>query len=173
MSERSERRPVPLRLVLEFGETVELDGSSLYDPVAEAAVPAVVLRMPPHRAAWFGQVLEAYTRVCRLVGVGLDAAERGPAWALSVAAASAGHVEPAAVERRRVTSARRMAAGAVLRSAEDLDDVTMIAVVDAAARWLDEPDGDEYAYALLGAVTDGPTQVRAYGELLGTGDGAR
>ena len=46
---------------------------------------------------------------------------------------------------------------------------TMIAVVDAAARWLEEPDGDEYAYALLGAVTDGPTQLRAYGELLGTG----
>jgi hypothetical protein len=47
--------------------------------------------------------------------------------------------------------------------------VTTIAVVDAAARWLDEPDGDEYAYALLGAVTDGPTQQRAYGELLGGG----
>lgn len=44
-----------------------------------------------------------------------------------------------------------MAAGAVLRAAEDLDDVTVIAVVDAAARWLEEPDGDEYAYALLGA----------------------
>jgi len=62
-----------------------------------------------------------------------------------------------------------MSAAAVLRSAEDFDDVTMIAVVDAAARWLDEPEGDEYAYALLGAVTDGPTQLRAYGELLGTG----
>jgi hypothetical protein len=47
----------------------------------------------------------------------------------------------------------------------------MIAVVDAAVRWLEEPDGDEDAYALLGAVTDGPTQLRAYGELLGTGDG--
>ena len=54
---------------------------------------------------------------------------------------------------------------------EGFDDVTMIAVVDAAARWLEEPDGDEYAYALLGAVTDGPTQLRAYGELLGTGSG--
>jgi len=30
-----------------------------------------------------------------------------------------------------------------------------IAVVDAAARWLNEPDGEEYAYALLGAVADG------------------
>ena len=61
------------------------------------------------------------------------------------------------------------AACVVLREAEDVDDVTMIAVVDAAARWLDEPQGDEYAYALLGAVTDGPTRLRVYGELLGTG----
>ena len=69
MSERSERRVVPLRLVLDFGETVELDGSTVYDPVAEAAVPAVILRMPAHRAAWFGRVLAAYTRMCRLAGV--------------------------------------------------------------------------------------------------------
>jgi len=80
--------------------------------------------------------------------------------------------QTAAPESVRVTSARRIAAGAVLRAAEDFDDVTMIAVVDAAARWLEEPDGDEYAYALLGAVTDGPTQRRAYGELLGSGSGA-
>ena len=44
---------------------------------------------------------------------------------------------------------------------------TTVAVVDAVARWLDEQDGEEYAYALLGAVTDGQTQVRAYGQLLG------
>ena len=169
MGERSELPAARMRLVLEFGESVELDGSTVYDPVAEAAVPAVVLRMPAHRAAWFGRVLAAYTRVCRLVGVEFDAAERGPAWALERVSAAAGHVEPAALGLGRVTSARRMATAAVLRAAEDFDDVTMIAVVDAAARWLDEPDGDEYAYALLGAVTDGPTQVRAYGELLGTG----
>jgi hypothetical protein len=159
----------PVRLLLDFGESVEVDGSRVYDPVAEAAVPAVVLRMPAHRAAWFGRVLLAYTRVCRLVGVELDAAESGPAWALSRAAASAGHVEPAASAAGRVTSGRRMSAAAVLRAAEDLDDVTMIAVVDAAARWLEEPAGDEYAWALLGAVTDAPTQQRAYGELLGGG----
>jgi hypothetical protein len=40
-------------------------------------------------------------------------------------------------------------------------------VVDAVAGWLDEPGGEEYAYALLGAVTDGQTQRRAYGQLLG------
>ena len=141
MGERSEPPAALMRLVLEFGETVELDGSTVYDPVAEAVVPAVVLRMPAHRAAWFGRVLDAYTRVCRLVGVELDAAESGPAWALSRAAVAAGHVEPAASVGGRVTSGRRMSAAAVLRGVEDFDDVTMIAVVDAAARWLEEPAG--------------------------------
>src|SRR5690349_11249435 len=89
MGESSEPRVVPLRLVLEFGESVELDGSTLHDPVAETAVPAVILRMPAHRAAWFGRVLIAYTRMCRLAGVEVDAAERGPAWALGRAASAA------------------------------------------------------------------------------------
>lgn len=174
MGERSEQWPVALRLVLDFGESVELDGSAVTDPEG-GVVPAVVLRMPPHRAAYVGKVLAAYTRVCRLVGVEVDAAEHGPAWALARAASAAGFVDPAeaATGPTRVTSARRMAACVVLREAEAVDDVTMIAVVDAAARWLEEPDGDEYAYALLGAVTDSPTQLRVYGELLGTGGGTR
>jgi hypothetical protein len=172
MGDLSERPVELVRLVLEFGESVEVDGSTLFDPVADDRVPAVVLRMPRGRAAWFGRVLDAYTRVCRLAGVELDAAESGPAWALSRAAASAGHVEPGAGPSGRVTSGRRMSAAAVLREVGDFDDATLIAVVDAAARWLEEPAGDEYAWALLGAVTDAATQQRAYGELLGTG-GAR
>jgi hypothetical protein len=48
-----------------------LDGSTLYDSYSETAVPAVVLRMPPHRAACIGKVLDAYTRVCRLAGTEL------------------------------------------------------------------------------------------------------
>ena len=48
MGERSEPWPVALRLVLDFGESVELDGSAVQDPEG-GAVPAVVLRMPPHR----------------------------------------------------------------------------------------------------------------------------
>jgi hypothetical protein len=172
MGDPSQPPVEPVRLVLDFGESVEVDGSTVYDPTAEAAVPAVVLRMPRHRAAWFGLVLDSYARVCELAGEEVVAAERGPAWALSLAARSAGHVNSAQPRPvGRVTSGRRLAVAAVLRSAEAYDDLTTIAVVDAVARWLDEPGGDEYAYALLGAVTDGQTQLRAYGELIGTGGG--
>src|SRR5829696_7597340 len=94
MSERSDRPAALLRLVLDFGESVELDGSTVYDPTAGGPLPAVVLRMPPHRAAWFGRVLSAYGRVCRLVGTELDTAEHGPAWALARVAAAAGHLGP-------------------------------------------------------------------------------
>jgi hypothetical protein len=170
MSERSEHRPAPLRLVLDAGESIELDGSTVLDPAARRTVPAVVVRMPAHRAAYLGNVLEAYTRVCRLAGTELNAEERSAAWALTRAAEVAGFGEASArMVGSPVTSGRKLAAGAVLRTSEDLDDATMIAVVEAAARWLEEPDGEEYAYALLGAVTDGQTQVRAYGELIGTG----
>ena len=173
MSERSEPRVHPLRLVLDFGETVELDGSTLYDPSSETAVPAVVLRLPPHRAYYLGKVLDAYARVCRLTETELPADERGPAWALRRTASAAGFLDLDALTTwTPVTSARRMAAAAVLQAADHLDNTTTIAVVDAAARWLDEPDGEEYAYALLGAVADGPTQLRAYGELRGTGSAA-
>lgn len=159
----------PVRLFLDFGETVEVDGSTVYDPVASGQVPAVVLRMPRHRAAWLAAVLDAYTRVCRLASGDLNADEPGPAWALSLAASAAGHIDSAESQVfRRVTSARRLSAAALLRSAGGLDDVTVIAVVDAAARWVDD-GGEEYAYALLGAVTDEVSQRRAYGVLLGSG----
>ena len=115
MGERSERPAEPVRLVLEFGESVEVDGSTVFDPVAEGPVPAVVLRMPRARAAWFGRVLAAYTRVCRLAGVELDAAESGPAWALARAAYGGGPRRVGAPSCGRVTSARRTAAAAVLR----------------------------------------------------------
>ena len=173
MSERSEPRVTPLRLVLDFGETVELDGSTLYDPTSATVVPAVILRMPPHRAAYLGNVLDAYTQVCRLAGTELAADERGPAWALRRTASAAGFADPVSMTAwTPVTSARRMAAAAVLQASEHLDNTTTIAVVDAAARWLNEPDGEAYAYALLGAVTDGPSQLRAYSELVGGGSAA-
>jgi hypothetical protein len=171
MGDSTEPSAEPTRLVLQFGESVEVDGSTVFDPVSERPAQAVLMRMPPHRAAWFAQLLDAYTQVCRIVGAEKDAAEAGPAWALSLAAAAAGYVEPAPT-RRRSLPRRQLRAAEILRRGKDLDDAAVHAVIEAAARWLEEPAGDEYAWALLGAVADGPTQQRAYAELLGTGGGA-
>src|SRR5262245_34693806 len=117
MSERSEHRPASLRFGVGRGESIELDGSTVLDPRAGRTVPAVVGRMPAHRAAYLGNVLDAYTRVCRLAGTELNAEERSPAWALTRVAEAAGFVEASAsVGTSRATSGRKLAAGAVLRA---------------------------------------------------------
>jgi hypothetical protein len=158
-----------MRLVLDFGEVIEVDGSELYDPAAEREVPAVVIRLSGARAHWLGTVLEAYTRVCDLVGT-VDTVELPAAWALHAAALAA---DPTAAHYRAaarpvdVSGGQRLRSAAVLREQEDLDDTTLMAVVDSAARWLAEADGVRYAYALLGAVTDQETQDRAYYALTG------
>jgi hypothetical protein len=158
----------PIRLRLDGGEVVEVNGSELYDGDVGEAVPAVLVRLPGDRAHWLAHVLDAYTRVCALVDEEFDAAEAPLAWALDAAAAAV-HDRPAlrCASRRSVTvtSGQRMAAAAVLREAEDFDGLTLIAVADAAARWMDE-DGSEYAYQLLAAVTEEAVASRAYAALL-------
>lgn len=70
-----------------------------------------------------------------------------------------------------MSTARRLAAVDVLREYEStLTPVQRVAVVDSAARWLDEDAGDELAYALLGAVclSDAVTS-RAYLALITPG----
>ena len=99
---RSEPRVTPLRLVLDFGETVELDGSTLYDSYSETAVPAVVLRMPPHRAACIGKVLDAYTRVCRLAGTELPGSVAPDAAALGAPTIRGRHAAGFQRGRRKV-----------------------------------------------------------------------
>jgi hypothetical protein len=50
--------------------------------------------------------------------------------------------------RKGAAGERKLAASAVLRTSEDVGDVTIIALVEAPVWWLEEPQGDEYAYAL-------------------------
>jgi hypothetical protein len=65
-----------------------------------------------------------------------------------------------------------MTVGAVLRASEDFDDITMIAVVDAAARWA-AGAGRLTRYATRsGRGHRRADQLRAYGELLSTGSAA-
>jgi hypothetical protein len=67
-----------------------------------------------------------------------------------------------------VPAARRLAAVELLGEEDALSAVGRIAVVDAAARWLDEDAGGDLAHALLAAVcsTEAPAN-RAYPALLG------
>jgi hypothetical protein len=173
MANPTHERFEPIRLRLDGGEVVEVNGSELYDADAGQAAPAVLVRLPGDRAHWLAHVLDAYTRVCALVAEEIDAAEAPLAWALDAAAAAV-HDRSAlrCASRRSVTvsSGQRMAAAAVLREAEDFDGLTLIAVVDAAARWVDE-DGGEYAYLLLAAVTEEAVASRAYAALLSLAGG--
>ena len=63
---------------------------------------------------------------------------------------------------------QRLAAVAVLRDREPaLSPLQRMAVIDAAARWMDEDTGDELAYALLSAACSSDVATsQAYVELL-------
>ena len=67
-----------------------------------------------------------------------------------------------------VSSGRRAVAARVLRERAKFDARTLIAVVDAAAWWLDQEAGASYAAALLAAVTDDQTADDALSVLLAT-----
>lgn len=71
---------------------------------------------------------------------------------LGIAAESLGEVGPdSGPDGRRVASSQRLAAVSVLAESErGMSTLQRLAVVDAAARWLTEPQGgEELAYALL------------------------
>ena len=170
MVERSERPVEPVRLVLDDGDVVEVDGSRLWDAGAEREVPAVVVRMPPHRALWFAEVMDRMTRVSALLASSEEwsVVEGSFAWALRSAALAAGDREAAAAEQQGAASRRRLRAAAVLRERTGLSDPQLVAVVDAAARWLAEEPGPDHAWALLEAVSrDEETTRLAFRALTG------
>jgi hypothetical protein len=90
MNERSDPPTNPLHLVLDFGDTIDVDGSTIWDPIDEVTIPAVTLRLPAHRAAFLGRALDTYTRISHLLGTDPDLTERDLAWALTTAATAAG-----------------------------------------------------------------------------------
>jgi hypothetical protein len=159
--------PVPdrFRLGLDDGEVVEVDGSTIMDADAGKAVPAVLVRMPGFRAHDLAHALDQLTRVGAIVAGGeLVANEARLSWALDAAAAVLGDrsaLRCAARVAERVTSGQRMRAAAVLQERAGFAVLTLVAVVDAAARWVDE-DGHEYAIALLEATTDADTAGAAF-----------
>jgi hypothetical protein len=150
--------PDRIRVVLEHGEVVELDGGTLVLDDRES--PSVVLRLAPWRARSVARVLQEWSSVSRIFHHSTrphpDELELSRTLELAAAVLGGGDEEPTVRSRRgsRVISNRqRLAAVAVLGEREaHLSAVQRLALVDAAAWWLSEPNGgEELAYALLAA----------------------
>lgn len=168
MAEATQFDPDRLRVALDHGEVVELDGGTLM--LGDEESPSVVLRLTPWRARSVARVLEEWSAVSRVF-------HRTPRPVLSelelsrtldLAASALGDPEssgPLARGDRVVPSRQRLDAVAVLAEWESrLSALQRLAVVDAAASWLSEPNGGEQmAHALLGAAcTTDVTAEHAY-----------
>jgi hypothetical protein len=121
--------------------------------------PSVVLRLAPWRARSVARVLQEWTSVSRifhyLTRPHLDELEL--ARTLELAAAVLGGGDEPIVRSPRgsrvIPNRQRLAAVAILGEREThLSAVQRLALVDAAAWWLSEPNGgEELAYAVLAA----------------------
>lgn len=160
MANPTRPRPDPLlRAELEDGQVVEADGSTVADPATGSQVPAVLLRMTPTRAHVLAHVIDEWCRVCLVFTPpgSAEVTERALAWTLENGAAVLGSAEAMRCPNSQPempSPAQRLAAVAVLREREPgITPVQAIAVVDAAARWLAEDNGEELAQALLRVTT--------------------
>jgi hypothetical protein len=149
--------PDRIRVVLDHGETVELDGGTLVLDGQES--PSVVLRLAPWRARSVARVLQEWSSVSRIfhhpTRPHLDELDLSRTLELAAAVLDAGD-EPIVRSLRGarvIPNRQRLAAVAVLGEREvHLSAVQNLALVDAAAWWLSEPNGgEEFAYALLTA----------------------
>ncbi len=158
MPDPTEFDPDRLRVVLDHGEVVELDGGTLVLDGEES--PSVVLRLAPWRARSVARVLEEWSSVSRIfhrpTRPHLDELDLSRMLELAASALGDGDVPILRSPRgpRTIPNRQRLAAVAVLGEREaQLSAVQRLALVDAAAWWLSEPNGgEELAYALLAAT---------------------
>jgi hypothetical protein len=158
MPDPTQLDPDRLRVALDHGEVVELDGGTLVLDGQES--PSVVLRLAPWRARSVARVLEEWSSVSRIFHhpgrPHLEELELSRT--LELAAAVLGdHDEPILRSPRGarvIPNRQRLAAVAILGEREaQMSAVQRLALVDAAAWWLSEPNGgEELAYALLAAT---------------------
>jgi hypothetical protein len=158
MADPTQFDPNHVRVVLDHGEVVELDGGTLVLDGDE--FPSVVLRLTPWRARSVARVLQEWSSVSRIFHhpsrPRLD--ELNLSRTLELAAALLGDGEGPTARSARgpriIPNRQRLAAVAVLGEREaQLSAVQRLALVDAAAWWLSEPSGgEELAYALLTAA---------------------
>ncbi|MBV9313205.1 MAG: hypothetical protein JO100_05545, partial [Pseudonocardia sp.] len=157
MAEATQFDPDRVRLALDNGEMVELDGGMLV--LGDEESPSVVLRLAPWRARSVARVLEEWSAVSgvfhrapRPVLTELELSRT-----LDLAASVLGEPEPTMPMQRggqTVPSRQRLNAVTVLAERESrLSALQRLALVDAAASWLSEPNGgDQLAHALLAAA---------------------
>jgi hypothetical protein len=147
-----------IRVVLDHGEVVELDGGTLVLDGQES--PSVVLRLAPWRARSVARVLQEWSAVSRIFHHStrphLDEVDLSRTLELAAAVFGDGGEEPIVRSPRGsrvIPNRQRLAAVAVLGEREPhLSAAQRLALVDAAAWWLSEPNGgEEFAYALLAA----------------------
>ncbi len=169
MAEATQFDPDRLRVVLDHGEVVELDGGTLV--LNDEESPSVVLRLTPWRARSIAQVLEEWSAASRVLNrVGRPSSdELGLSRILELAASMLGGGDESLLRFPRgdytVPSRQRLAAVAVLAEREaGLSAVQRLALVDAAAWWLTDPaGGQELAYALIdGACSQPVTAEHVY-----------
>ena len=150
--------PERIRVILDQGEVVQLDGGTLVVDGEES--PSVVLRLTPWRARSVARILEEWSSVSRIFNrsarTPLD--ELDLSRTLELAAATLDDSDEPILRfprgDRAVSHRQRLAAVAVLSTREtQLSAVQRLALVDAAAWWLSDPSGgEELAYALLAAT---------------------
>jgi hypothetical protein len=149
--------PDRVRVVLDHGEAVELIGGTLVLDGRES--PSLVLRLAPWRARSVARVLQEWSSVSRIfyhsTRPHLDELDQSRTLELAAAVLGAGDEPNVRSPRgsRVIPPRQRLAAVAVLGEREArLPAVQRLALVDAAAWWLSEPNGgEELAYALLAA----------------------
>ena len=150
--------PERVRVALDHGEVVELDGGTLVVEGEES--PSVVLRLTPWRARSMARVLAEWSSVSRTFDRSarphLDELDLSRTLDLAGAVLEESDEPTLRSPRgtRAVSNRQRLAAVAVLATREaHLSAVQRLALVDAAAWWLTDPSGgEELAYALLAAT---------------------
>jgi hypothetical protein len=169
MTEDTQFDPDRLRVALDHGEVVELDGGTLVLDGEES--PSVVLRLAPWRAHSVAQALEEWSAASgvfhRVSRPSPD--ERVLSRTLELAASMLGDGSEPVLRFPRgestVPSRQRLAAVAMLAEREaGLSTMQRLALVDAAAWWLSDPaGGQELAHALInGACADQVTAEHVY-----------
>jgi hypothetical protein len=169
MAKGTQFEPDRPRVELDHGDVVDLDGGIL--AVNGEEYPSVVLRLTPWRARSLARALEEWSAISRLFAQGrrpvADELALSRTLGMAAAALDEDGGPPLRSPRDDNTASRsqRLAAVAVLAEREPrLSAVQRLALVDAAAWWMTDPDGGhELAHALLdGACSDPVTTQHVY-----------